>query len=241
MVFSMTRGLILAVAVLFSASVALAQDTPTETPTSTETPTATLTFTATVTPTATSTATGTKTPTGTNTPTSTKTETPTKTPIPTNTAKPASTATPTVTLTPTVTVTLTPSLTPTATCGPRSDIRGIANASLCQQVCPTATGTPGVFVPCSGTPVPASNNFGETKTMTCFGATTTIQVECFQSLINPYSNTPIPVGTPVSCPNSHLTWEDDFAWCACAVQTPGATPVTCYIDRSPQMVNHSED
>lgn len=246
MVFGMTRGLILAVAVLFSASVAFAQDTPTETPTSTETPTPTATSTSTDTPTATNTPTATATKTDTPTPTSTKTPTPTKTPtatktaIPTNTAKFTATLTPTKTDTPTQTPIFSTTVTPTPTC-PSKDIRGIQNASLCNQVCPTATGTPGVFVPCVGTPVVTSNDFGETKTVTCFGATTTVQIECYHSLNSPYSNTPYTVGTPISCPGGFWSFEDDHQYCACKVQTPSATPISCYLDRGPQAVNQHQD
>lgn len=240
----MTRFALVLAAVLLLAGPAVAQETetPTESPTTTETPTATVTRTQTNTATATRTPTQTNTRTSTITPTPTKTDTPTKTPIFTKTSVVHGTATqtPTRTITPTATVTPTASVTNTPTCGPRKDVRGIANASFCQEVCPTATGTPGVFVPCVGAKVPASNDFGRTKTMTCFGATTTVQVQCYHSLAGAWDSAPIAVGTPVACPDAFFTWEDDHQYCACAVQTPGATPVSCFIDRSSDAVNHIE-
>lgn len=247
----MTRFALVLAAVLLLAGPALAQETetPTESPTPTETPTATNTASMsptpslTPTPSMTVTRTATNTRTSTITPTPTKTDTPTKTPIFTKTSVVHGTATqtPTRTITPTASVTPTGTQTNTPTCGPRKDVRGIANASFCQEVCPTATGTPGVFVPCVGAKVPASNDFGETKTMTCFGATTEVQVECFHSLNGAYDSDPIAVGTPVSCPGGFLTWEDDHQYCACAVLTPGPTPISCFVDRGPQLTNHSED
>lgn len=205
-----------------------AQDTATPTQTATPTPT--------VTDTATQTFTVTKTPTP--TPTVTKTQTPTKTPIMTKTPTPAPANTNTKTETPTATVTPTVTQTPTATCGPVKDKRGIANASFCHQVCPTATGTPAALT-CYGTPVPADNAVGRRKVVSCSEGSTTIQTMCyphytwnwgFGVATNP---TPIAVGTPFACGTGFASFDDTFDACFCAIQTPGPTPVTCYVDRLP--------
>lgn len=243
MVHRMNRAAgILAALLLIVAWPAFAQtDTPTETPTDTETPT--VTQTPTITPTATNTPTVTNTPTRTFTitrtftPTSTNTPTATftKTPIPTNTTVFTKTVTPTKTNTPTNTPLFTSTVTPTPTCGPLKDVRGVWNNSMCALACPTAS------VPCIGTPVPASSDFGNTKTVTCFGGSTAVQVVCWQDLNSPQSKTPIAVGTPLACPGAYYSFTDDFAFCACKVTTPVATPVSCYIDRTGQGTVHWEN
>lgn len=210
-------------------------ETPTETPTATNTPTETSTptqtFTATNTPTRTFTITRTFTPTSTNTPTATFT----KTPIPTNTTAPTKTVTPTKTNTPTNTPIFTSTPTPTPTCGPLKDKRGIWNNSMCNVACPT------VSVPCLGTPVPASNDFGRRKTAFCAGGATTVQIYCWQHLGSPQNPTPVAVGTPFACNTGFVSWDDDFSDCACSVSTPVATPVSCWIDRIGDATVHWEN
>lgn len=86
--------------------------------------------------------------------------------------------------------------------------------------------------PYAGTPVPASNDIGETKTMYCSGATA-VQVQCFPHNTN---ELPVLVGTPVTCATpGYSSWTDDFMYCQCKVTTPIPTPGTlnCWIDRVP--------
>lgn len=207
--------------------------TPTETPTQTPTVTATDSPTVTATATATFTRTRTATPSPTISQTSAPTDTVTKTPTPTISATPSPTYTPGKTNTPTPTisqtpsVTKTPTLTPTPVCGPLRDRRGEPDNSLCNVSC---AATPCPF----GTPVPADNEpFGERKTATCQGAGQTVQVYCIQHT-GYWAGTPIPVGTPMTCPD-YEGFDDTFEQCMCRI-TSGTGATSCWIDRLPQAV-----
>jgi len=168
--------------------------------------------------------TGTATPAVTPTPTATgATQTPTGTPSITATI----TQTPTVTDTPSVTPTITTTATPT--CFPQFDKRGVPDLTLCNQAC--------VSPPCDGTYVPAYNEpFGRVKVMTCEDAAgTSSAVPLCVSHTGYYSNTPIPLGTPVACPGK-FKFVDTFEKCTSRITACSSCRVTSWIDRLPDAV-----